>query len=138
MRFRNGGSTGASFRMNIYVQLFHIPVNANQNISQMCDEIKMKKITYHRDFVWPAARAFENFLDHRHVMEFTITIRGCNDVVFKLGDIRSRLQFERRSSLTAQCGFLAINAAADPVDKQSGFIKSRSQMKRHFGRINDL
>jgi hypothetical protein len=126
MRFRNGGPTGASFRMNIYVQLFHIPVNTNQNISQMCDEIKMKKFIYHRDFVWPAAGAFENFLDHRHVMEFAITIRGCNDVVFKLGYIRRRLQF------------VAINAAADPVDKQSGFIKSRSQMKRHFGRINDL
>ena len=137
MRFRNGGSTGASFRINIYVQLFHIPVNANQNISQMCDEIKMKKITYHRDFGWPAACAFENFLDHRHVMEFAIAIRGCNDVVFKIGDIRRRLQFVRRSSLT-QCGFLSINAAADPVNKQSGFIKSRSQMKRHFGMINDL
>ena len=95
----------------------------------------MKKFKYHRDFVWPATGAFENFLDHRHVMEFAITIRGCNDVVFKLGDIRRRLQFERRSSLT-QCGFLP--AAADPVDKQSSFVKNRSQIKRHFGMINDL
>jgi hypothetical protein len=72
--------------------------------------MKFNKIaTYQCDFVWPASGAFENFLDHRHVMEITISVRRCNDVVFKLGYIWRRLQLEGWSMLT-KCGFLAVSA----------------------------